>query len=255
MALTATLPSSSDDFASLWWNKQPLFSPPIQYKHRPHPRHRGRLYYLSHRGALNEPSQSGTKRLFDAASASLALLFFAPLFIAFALAVKLTSAGPVFFTQYRYGHRNHRFKIYKFRTMHAHLGDALGVKQTVANDPRVTIIGKFLRKTSLDELPQLINVVRGDMSLVGPRPHVPGMQAASTLYESLVPYYFQRHTIRPGITGLAQVSGCRGSTANADAAISRVDYDLEYIERWSLWLDIKIIWWTVRRELFSGRAD
>jgi lipopolysaccharide/colanic/teichoic acid biosynthesis glycosyltransferase len=93
------------------------------------------------------------------------------------------------------------------------------------------------------------------MSLVGPRPHVPGMQAASTLYESLVPYYFQRHTIRPGITGLAQVSGCRGSTANADAAISRVDYDLEYIAQWSLWLDIKIIWWTVRREIFSGRAD
>jgi exopolysaccharide biosynthesis polyprenyl glycosylphosphotransferase len=254
MAPSATLTSSSDDFSSLWWNKQPLFAPPIQYKHRPHPPH-GRLYYLSHRGALSEPSRSGAKRLFDATSAGLALLFFAPLFIAVALAVKLTSAGPVFFTQYRYGHRNRRFKIYKFRTMHTHLGDALGVKQTVANDPRVTVIGKFLRKTSLDELPQLINVVRGDMSLVGPRPHVPGMQAASELYESLVPYYFQRHAIRPGITGLAQVSGCRGSTANADAAISRVDYDLEYIERWSLWLDIKIIWWTARRELFSGRAD
>jgi lipopolysaccharide/colanic/teichoic acid biosynthesis glycosyltransferase len=195
------------------------------------------------------------KRILDAGCASLALLFFAPLFGAIAFAIKLTSPGPVFFTQYRYGHRNHRFRIYKFRTMHTHLSDRLGVKQTVADDPRVTWVGKLLRQTSLDELPQLINVVRGDMSLVGPRPHVPGMQAASTLYESLVPYYFQRHTIRPGITGLAQVSGCRGSTVDADAAISRVDYDLEYIERWSLWLDIKIIWWTVRRELFFGRGE
>jgi lipopolysaccharide/colanic/teichoic acid biosynthesis glycosyltransferase len=195
------------------------------------------------------------KRILDAGCASLALLFFAPLFGAIAFAIKLTSPGPVFFTQYRYGHRNHRFRIYKFRTMHTHLSDRFGVKQTVADDPRVTWVGKLLRQTSLDELPQLINVVRGDMSLVGPRPHVPGMQAASTLYESLVPYYFQRHTIRPGITGLAQVSGCRGSTVDADAAISRVDYDLEYIERWSLWLDIKIIWWTVRRELFFGRGE
>lgn len=254
MVPSATLPSSSDDVTSLWWNKQPLFSPPIQYKHRPRlPRRR--LYYLSHRGALSEPSGSRTKRLFDAVSSSLALLFFAPLFIAIALAIKLTSPGPVFFSQFRYGRRNRRFRIYKFRTMHTHLGDPRGVRQTVADDPRVTAVGRFLRKTSLDELPQLINVILGDMSLVGPRPHVPGMQAASTLYESLVPYYFQRHTIRPGITGLAQVSGCRGSTANADAAISRVDYDLEYIERWSLWLDIKIIWWTIRRELFSSRAD
>lgn len=254
MSPSAALPSGPNDFTSLWWSKQPLFSPPIAYKHRPH-QPRRRLYYLSHRGALSEPSRSQTKRMFDATAATCALLFFAPLFVVIALAIKLTSPGPVFFTQLRYGHRNRRFQIYKFRTMHTHLGDPHGVKQTVAGDPRVTMVGRFLRKTSLDELPQLINVVLGHMSLVGPRPHVPGMQAASTLYESLVPYYFQRHTIRPGITGLAQVSGCRGSTANADAAISRVDYDLEYIERWSLWLDIKIIWWTVRRELFSGRAD
>ncbi len=254
MAPSATLSSRSNDFTSLWWNRKSLFTPSIRYKRRPHQR-RQRLYYLSHRGALSEPSRSGVKRLFDASSSIIALLFFTPLFMAIALAIKLTSPGPIFFTQYRYGHRNRRFRIYKFRTMHTHLGDIHGVKQTVADDPRVTIVGRFLRKTSLDELPQLINVVLGDMSLVGPRPHVPGMQAASTLYESLVPYYFQRHTIRPGITGLAQVNGCRGSTANADAAISRVDYDLDYIERWSLWLDIKIIWWTIRRELFSGRAD
>lgn len=254
MAPTASLPSARTDVTSLWWNRHALFAPAIRYEHRPRPPRR-RPYYLSHRDALSEPSRSRSKRLFDAACASSALLFFAPLFGAIAVAIKLTSPGPVFFTQYRYGHRNHRFLIYKFRTMHVHMSDRLGVKQTVAEDPRVTFVGKILRRTSLDEMPQLINVILGDMSLVGPRPHVPGMQAASTLYESLVPYYFQRHTIRPGITGLAQVSGCRGSTANADAAISRVDYDLEYIERWSLWLDIKIIWWTIKRELFFGNGD
>jgi lipopolysaccharide/colanic/teichoic acid biosynthesis glycosyltransferase len=254
MAQAASLPSTQNEFTSLWWNEKTLFSPVIKYDTRPR-QPRRRVYYLSYRGALSEPSRSRTKRLFDAACAAAALLFFAPLFAAIAVAIKLTSPGPVFFTQYRYGHRNHRFLIYKFRTMHAHLGDRLGVKQTVAQDPRVTFVGRILRRSNLDELPQLINVVLGDMSLVGPRPHVPGMQAASTLYESLVPYYFQRHTIRPGITGLAQVSGCRGSTANADAAISRVDYDLEYIERWSLWLDIKIIWWTIKREVFFGHGD
>jgi lipopolysaccharide/colanic/teichoic acid biosynthesis glycosyltransferase len=139
--------------------------------------------------------------------------------------------------------------------MHTHLSDMSGVKQTVANDPRVTSVGRFLRRTSLDELPQLINVVRGDMSLVGPRPHVPGMRAASLYYEDVVPYYFQRHSIRPGITGLAQINGCRGSTAAAAAALSRVNYDLEYIERWSLWLDIKIIWRTIRHEIFAGHGD
>jgi lipopolysaccharide/colanic/teichoic acid biosynthesis glycosyltransferase len=205
---------------------------------------------------LAESVSVKTPKISDASeAASAALLAFAPLFGGIALAIKLTSPGPVLFTQYRYGHRNHRFRIFKFRTMHTHLGDQRGVKQTVTNDPRVTFVGRILRKTSLDELPQLINVIRGDMSLVGPRPHVPGMQAASTLYENLVPYYFQRHTIRPGITGLAQVSGCRGSTANAEAAISRVDYDLQYIEQWSLWLDIKIIWWTVKREFFTGKGE
>jgi polysaccharide biosynthesis protein PslA len=176
------------------------------------------------------------------------------LFVTIAAAIKLTSPGPVFFSQYRYGHRNRRFRIFKFRTMHTRLTDRSGVRQTTADDPRVTWVGRLLRKTSLDELPQLINVVTGDMSLVGPRPHVPGMQAASVVYEDLVPYYFQRHAIRPGITGLAQVNGCRGSTAIAAAAVSRVNYDLEYIENWSLWLDIKILWRTVRHEFFSGNG-
>jgi lipopolysaccharide/colanic/teichoic acid biosynthesis glycosyltransferase len=136
--------------------------------------------------------------------------------------------------------------------MRTELGDAAGVKQTVLGDSRITPIGRILRSTSLDEIPQLINVVKGDMSLVGPRPHVPGMLAANTLYEDLVPYYFQRHIVRPGITGLAQVSGCRGSTVEPRLAIARVDYDLDYIEKWSLRMDVKIIARTIQREFLSG---
>jgi lipopolysaccharide/colanic/teichoic acid biosynthesis glycosyltransferase len=136
--------------------------------------------------------------------------------------------------------------------MRIDVGDATGVRQTVEGDKRVTWIGKILRKTSLDEIPQLFNVIKGDMSLVGPRPHVPGMLAANLLYEDLVPYYFQRHSARPGITGLAQINGCRGSTVEAGRAISRIDYDLDYIEKWSLRLDIIIILRTIRSEFLSG---
>lgn len=246
--MTPSTSLSSD--TTLWNDGHALFSPPA-YKGRAHRPHR-RVYYLSHRGALSEPSRSRSKRVFDVISAGGALFVLSPLLLAIAAAIKLTSPGPVFFTQQRYGHRNRPFRIFKFRTMDVQLSDKSGVMQTVGNDPRVTLLGRVLRQTSLDELPQLINVLIGHMSLVGPRPHVPGMKAASVKYEDLVPYYFQRHNIRPGITGLAQVSGCRGSTMIAAAAVSRVDYDLEYIERWSLWLDIKIIWRTVRHEFFSG---
>jgi lipopolysaccharide/colanic/teichoic acid biosynthesis glycosyltransferase len=206
----------------------------------------------SRRTARSEPSASVGKRLFDVAVASAALLFFAPLLIAVAIAIKVTSPGPVLFHQYRYGYRNRFFKIYKFRSMRTDACDAAGVRQTVRGDSRVTPIGKILRKTSLDEIPQLINVIKGDMSLVGPRPHVPGMLAANLPYEDLVPYYFQRHIARPGITGLAQVSGCRGSTIEPNRAISRIDYDLDYIEKWSLRMDIMIIARTIRREFLSG---
>jgi exopolysaccharide biosynthesis polyprenyl glycosylphosphotransferase len=242
--------SLSLDDTNVWHDSQTLFSP-LAYKGRAH-RPRRRVYYLWHRGALSEPSSSRSKRVFDLACAGIALTALSPFLIAVVAAIKVTSPGPVFFTQDRYGYRNRRFRIYKFRTMHTTMSDRSGVTQTVGDDPRVTLLGRILRRTSIDELPQLINVVLGDMSLVGPRPHVPGMKAASVKYEHLVPYYFQRHNIRPGITGLAQVNGCRGSTAVADAAVSRVDYDLQYIEQWSLWLDIKIIWRTIRHEFFSG---
>jgi lipopolysaccharide/colanic/teichoic acid biosynthesis glycosyltransferase len=199
-----------------------------------------------------EPSASIGKRVFDIAVASAALLFLAPLLLAVAVAIKVTSPGPILFYQYRYGYRNRFFKIYKFRSMRNDACDFAGIRQTVQGDARITSVGKILRKTSLDEIPQLINVIKGDMSLVGPRPHVPGMLAADRPYEDLVPYYFQRHTARPGITGLAQVSGCRGSTVEPNRAISRIDYDLDYIEKWSLGMDIMIIVRTIRREFLSG---
>jgi exopolysaccharide biosynthesis polyprenyl glycosylphosphotransferase len=206
----------------------------------------------SYRGARSEPSASIGKRLFDIVISSAALLFFAPLLIVVAIAIKVTSPGPVLFHQYRYGYRNRLFKIYKFRSMRTDACDVAGVRQAVQGDSRITPVGRLLRKTSLDEIPQLINVIKGDMSLVGPRPHVPGMLAANLPYEDLVPYYFQRHIARPGITGLAQVSGCRGSTIEPNRAISRIDYDLDYVEKWSLRMDIMIIARTIRREFLSG---
>jgi lipopolysaccharide/colanic/teichoic acid biosynthesis glycosyltransferase len=215
-------------------------------------RYRGRYYSRGRRHI--EPYRSVRKRIFDIVVASGTLVFLAPVLLAIAIAIKITSPGPALFFQYRYGYGNRRFKIYKFRSMRVDVCDTRGVKQTVRGDARVTWIGRILRKTSLDEFPQLVNVIKGEMSLVGPRPHVPGQLAADLLYEDLVPYYFQRHMARPGITGLAQVSGYRGSTVEAGHAISRIDYDLEYIEKWSLGLDIMIILRTIRREFLSGSA-
>jgi exopolysaccharide biosynthesis polyprenyl glycosylphosphotransferase len=245
MALSVSAPFTREEAASIWRKRPPVYAQP--------PRVRSDALALRKaRMARSEPADSRTKRLVDIVGASVALLFFAPLFLAIAIAIKASSRGPVLFRQYRYGYRNRRFRIYKFRTMYTELADLTGVRQTVADDPRVTPIGRILRNTSLDELPQLINVLKGDMSLVGPRPHVPGMLAADLLYEDLVPYYFQRHAVKPGITGLAQVSGCRGSTADAYAAIARIDFDLDYIETWSLRLDCRILLRTLRQEFLSG---
>ena len=211
----------------------------------------------SRRSAARDPSrvQLTAKRVADIVGASLGLLIFAPLLIGIAIAIKATSPGPVFFRQKRYGYHNRRFMIFKFRTMFVHLGDDKGTRQTTTDDPRITPLGRILRKTSLDELPQLLNVLTGDMSLVGPRPHVPGMLAGGILYEELTPYYFQRHNMRPGITGLAQVSGYRGSTVVPVSAIERLDHDLQYIEGWSLRLDARIVLRTLVREFILGSAD
>jgi exopolysaccharide biosynthesis polyprenyl glycosylphosphotransferase len=225
--------------------------------HRSRDRHRtaksSRSYRYRYRTQRRtaDPSQAAAKRLFDIVGGLAIITLLSPLLIGVAIAIKLTSRGPILFTQGRYGYRNRRFRIYKFRTMYTHLSDRSGRQQTVDGDPRVTPLGRVLRRFSIDELPQLLNVLKGDMSLVGPRPHVPGMLASARLYEDLIPYYFHRHSVRPGLTGLAQINGCRGSTAQASAAIDRIDYDLKYIETWSLWLDAKIIARTVRAEVLT----
>jgi lipopolysaccharide/colanic/teichoic acid biosynthesis glycosyltransferase len=192
------------------------------------------------------------KRAIDVVGASLALLVLGVPMALIALAVKLSSRGPVLFRQPRYGLGSDLFQILKFRTMYVSTSDQTGVQQTVENDLRVTPLGRFLRRTNLDELPQLINVLRGDMSLVGPRPHVPQMRAGGMLYERLVPYYFERHRMRPGITGLAQVSELRGSTEDARFATARIEYDMAYIEEWSIVLDFLILWTTLLTECRRG---
>jgi polysaccharide biosynthesis protein PslA len=169
------------------------------------------------------------------------LVFFAPLLTVIALAIKIDSPGPVFFRQKRYGFNHNLFDCWKFRTMHHHMTDANAEVLTRRDDVRVTRLGRFLRKTSLDELPQLINVVKGDMSLVGPRPHATSAKAAGRLYEEAVDAYAARHRVKPGITGWAQVNGWRGETDTVEKIQRRVEYDLFYIDHWSLALDLKIL--------------
>lgn len=144
------------------------------------------------------------------------------------------------------------FSILKFRTMYVGRSDVSGRQQTVRDDPRVTPLGRFLRQTSFDELPQLINVLKGDMSLVGPRPHVPDMQAAGVRYEDFDARYMERHAVRPGLTGLAQIKGFRGDTSTEYAARMRLDYDMNYVAQRSVWLNIKIIFATIRVEFLNG---
>ena len=192
------------------------------------------------------------KRLVDIVLASGALLFLLPMLLFVALAIKLTSRGPIFFRQDRVGRNGETFKIFKFRTMFTDREDASGVKQTKANDDRVTPIGQLLRAKSIDELPQLINVLVGDMSLVGPRPHVAGMLAGGMTYETLVPYYGLRYRMAPGLTGWAQANGYRGPTDDPVLAFARIDHDLAYIQNFSLGLDIKIIVMTAWVELTRG---
>jgi len=203
-------------------------------------------------GRASAPAHSVVKRGFDVIMATFGLLVLAPGLIAIAVAIKLTSRGPILFRQRRYGLNNKRFVIYKFRTMYVDEADETGVEQTRYSDRRVTSVGRVLRRFSLDEFPQLLNVVKGDMSLVGPRPHVPGMLAAGVLYEILVPNYFERHRVKPGITGLAQARGLRGSTADVELAKARIDLDLKYIQNWSFRLDLRIIIETVWREFLKA---
>jgi lipopolysaccharide/colanic/teichoic acid biosynthesis glycosyltransferase len=195
------------------------------------------------------------KRGIDIAGASFLIVAASPFLLAMAAAVRLSSPGPVFFRQQRYGRNAELFRIYKFRTMSIDQEDRSGIAQTRKNDPRVTAVGKVLRRLNLDELPQLFNVVLGDMSLVGPRPHVPGMRAGGLLYEQLVPHYHLRHRTRPGITGLAQINRLRGSTSDAKFAKARIEYDIAYADNWSLLLDLRILWLTLKTEVLRGTGS
>jgi Undecaprenyl-phosphate glucose phosphotransferase len=171
----------------------------------------------------------------------LLLVFVGPLMALIAILIKLDSPGPVFFVQKRFGFNNEVIHVIKFRTMHIDRADPSGAQRTVRDDPRITRRGRTLRWLSLDELPQLINVLRGDMSLVGPRPHAVAMKAGGRLYCEAVEQYLHRHRVKPGITGWAQVNGLRGEVDTLEKAQARVAHDLYYIERWSPWLDFKIL--------------
>ena len=190
------------------------------------------------------------KRGEDLILGSLALLLFSPLMLAIALAIKLTSPGPVFFRQKRYGLHKQPFLIWKFRTMTV-CEDGDHIEQARRNDPRVTPVGAFLRRTSLDELPQLFNVLKGEMSLVGPRPHAISHDEA---FRKLVPRYDERFQVRPGMTGWAQVNGYRGEIKTLEELQKRIEHDLYYIENWSLWFDLKILWLTVWRGFIHPKA-
>ena len=196
--------------------------------------------------------RTGGKRLFDILGSIVGLVLLSPLLLGAAIAVKLSSPGPVLFCQKRYGKGGKLITVYKFRTMRMASGDASGVKQTVKNDPRITRVGTFLRKTSIDELPQLLNVLLGTMSIVGPRPHVPNMIAAGMRYEDFDKRYMDRCAVAPGITGLAQVNGFRGETSSEHSARQRLEYDLEYIRNRSFGLDLRIIVDTLRNEFLKG---
>ncbi|MGP4842509.1 undecaprenyl-phosphate glucose phosphotransferase [Marinobacter sp. 1Y8] len=191
-----------------------------------------------------------TKRAADIVLSTIILAILAIPMIAVAICVKLSSPGPVFFKQFRYGVRGEPIKVWKFRSMSV-CEDGPDVPQAKRNDPRITPFGAFIRRTSLDELPQLFNVLGGSMSLIGPRPHA---VAHNEFYREHIQGYMLRHKVKPGITGLAQINGFRGETETLDKMAGRIAYDLEYIRNWSLWLDIKILWWTFFRGFVGQQA-
>jgi Undecaprenyl-phosphate glucose phosphotransferase len=187
------------------------------------------------------------KRVFDLCAAITGLILLAPLFLMVAIAIKLDSRGPVFFRQLRHGYNKEPISVFKFRSMNVMENSSDFIKQAQKDDPRVTRIGRMLRRSNIDELPQLLNVLRGEMSIVGPRPHA---TAHDRMFEELLPPYSRRHRIKPGISGWAQVNGYRGETDTIEKMQNRLEYDLHYIENWSFWFDVKIVFMT----LFSKKT-
>jgi Undecaprenyl-phosphate glucose phosphotransferase len=182
------------------------------------------------------------KAAFDRVLGAIILVLLSPLLLLVALAVKLDSPGPVLFRQRRFGFNNEPIEVFKFRSMHTHLTDHHAAKLVTRGDPRITRVGRFIRRTSLDELPQLFNVVfHGNLSLVGPRPHAFAAKAGDRLYEDVIDGYFARHRVKPGMTGWAQINGWRGETDTPEKLQRRVEHDLHYIENWSLFFDFSIL--------------
>jgi putative colanic acid biosynthesis UDP-glucose lipid carrier transferase len=190
------------------------------------------------------------KRISDLVLASLILVLISPLLVAVAIGVRLSSPGPVVFRQNRNGLAGEEIVVYKFRSMRVQDNGPV-VRQATRNDPRITRFGAFIRRTSLDELPQFFNVLQGSMSIVGPRPHA---VAHNEEYRRLIKAYMVRHKVKPGITGWAQVNGQRGETDTIEKMQARVEYDLEYLRNWSLVFDLQIIVRTIRLVFFDRKA-
>lgn len=188
--------------------------------------------------------QKGIKRLFDIIFASVAIIVLIPVWIIVSLWIALTSPGGVFFRQKRTGRDGKDFNMYKFRSMV--VNDEADTLQAGSTDPRITPVGRFIRQSSIDELPQLFNVIKGDMSIIGPRPH---MVKHTEKYSELIPNYMARHRMKPGLTGYAQIKGFRGATPNVEDMQRRVDADNYYIDHFSLWMDLKILTQTILRML------
>jgi putative colanic acid biosynthesis UDP-glucose lipid carrier transferase len=199
---------------------------------------------------LNSSLDGAIKRLEDLLLCAIILPLIAIPMLIIAIAIKITSPGPVIFKQMRYGVKGEQIEVWKFRSMSVcENGDS--IKQATANDSRVTPLGGFLRRTSLDELPQFLNVLSGTMSVVGPRPHA---VAHNEYYRKQIQGYMLRHKMKPGITGLAQISGCRGETETIDKMERRIHHDLEYIRQWSVVLDLKIVILTVFKGFVGQQA-
>lgn len=193
------------------------------------------------------------KKIEDSVLGAFFILLLSPLLLLIAIAIKLDSKGPVFFRQPREGFNNRTFHIWKFRSMYQDMAQVDAIQQAQRGDPRVTRVGRILRRTSLDELPQLFNVISGEMSLVGPRPHAESTRAGDRLFGEVVATYAARHKVKPGMTGWAQVSGWRGETDTEEKLVRRLEHDLYYIENWSVLFDLYILLRTLP-SLFSSRA-
>jgi lipopolysaccharide/colanic/teichoic acid biosynthesis glycosyltransferase len=205
----------------------------------------GRATVIVGRGPLGTRDRI-LKRAFDLALVLATAPLTLPLCLTVAVAIRIDSPGPVLFAQVRVGRGNRQFRMLKFRSMRHDRSDGSGAVSTLRADDRVTRVGRFIRAASLDELPQLWNVLRGEMSVVGPRPHALASTAESSLFWEIDARYWQRHAAKPGLTGLAQIRGFRGATEHTGAVLDRVQSDLEYLAEWSIWRDLRIIFWTLR---------